>query len=145
MRRGLCFCKGSYQSHPQGNDCTGALSAIAVSSGGRLQKQPPVQSPELEKNMPNRLRLKQEQIDLRGAWTVVRGCVRGLAPCAETVRRACDYLQQHAGLNESSPSVQLLEHWSRGIPADPRLHERAAAEVDGLLSMAKARLLQSAT
>lgn len=95
--------------------------------------------------MPNQLNFKQEHIDLRGAWALVRGCRRSWGLNAETVRRASNYLRQDAGLDASSPALQLLDHWSRGVPADPCLHERAVAEVDGLLSRAKARLLQTAT
>lgn len=80
---------------------------------------------------------------LRTAWMVVRRCSQGMLPTAETARSACDYLLRHAGLDAASPSVQILRHAAQGALTEDGVREKAAAEVDRLMALAKARLLQS--
>ena len=84
-----------------------------------------------------------EPCTLRTAWMIVRGCSRGLVPSVEKAMHACEYLQRQIGLDKSSPAVQLLNRAAQGVALDYRLQEEAAAEVDRLLSVAKARLVQS--
>ncbi len=85
----------------------------------------------------------QDSCTLRTAWKIVRGCSQGEFPTAETARRVSDYLRHHAGLDEASPSIQILSRAMQGVVTEERLRERAAAEVDRLIAIAKAQLLRS--
>lgn len=93
--------------------------------------------------MREELQDTQQPYTLRTAWKIVRWCSLGEIPPAETARRASDYLRRHAGLDEHSPSVRVLDQASLGLLTEDRLREKAAAEVDRLLSLAKAQLLKS--